>query len=111
MLMRATGGGLAVIATVCLSFIGEAALFKQLRECFCHGREAPVYMNARKRLHQEEYDEIHIADLFLCCCCDDEGRPGYRPVGTRDLDSAADDEFQSLSPERRGRAKRAVAPV
>jgi hypothetical protein len=32
---------------------------------------------ARSLRHQrEEYNDIHIADLFLCCCCDDEGRPG-----------------------------------
>jgi len=97
-LMRVTGLGLAIISTVCLSFIGEGFIFSWLRNCFCSGRQVPEY--ARSLRHQrEEYNDIHIADLFLCCCCDDEGRPGkggYRPVGTKDLDMA--DENIEMAP-------------
>jgi len=94
-LMRFTGIGLAVISTICLSFIGEGAVFKKMRDCFCSGREVPVYARSRR----EEYDDIEIADLFLCCCCDDDGRPGYRPVGTKDLDTAEGELGPALKPK------------
>ena len=82
-LMRVTGIGLAAVSTVCLGFIGEGTIFRHLRACFCSGREAPYYV---KMTRQQEYEEIEIVDLFLCCCCDEGGRPGYRPISTKDLD-------------------------
>lgn len=81
-LMRVAGIGLAGISTVCLGFIGEGSVFRHLRACFCSGREAPYYA---KMTRQQEYEDIEIVDLFLCCYCDEGGRPGYRPVGTNDL--------------------------
>ena len=92
-LMRWTGIGLALVSALCISFIGEGRIFRQLRAVFCAGREAPVYARTLQQVQQEEYDEIHLVDLFLCCCCDHDGRPGYKPIGTRDLDVAEEGDM------------------
>ena len=44
----------------------------------------------------QEYDDIYFADLFMCCFCDDDGRPlsaAYSKIGTKDLDVAEEGDL------------------
>ena len=92
-LMRFVGMGLAAISVLCLGFIGDGKIFRLLRSCFCGGRDTPEYMKLTK---QQEYDDIYFADLFMCCFCDDDGRPlsaAYSKIGTKDLDVAEEGDL------------------